>query len=175
MRYFSFTIKLQICPFLLKDSLFLLYKVVFQHESSLLLSLSCHWWCFTYQVMNFYGNLNYISAWINRQISNNTVPGQDDKVQHLAPPHRKVTVAWTGFMIKVTPCRIYTLDLMSWVNDWIYPQPVPSLGNKLRERCQYWKLMEKYSWARCHDEETNTQCIPAKPQVPCEAHLMYFS
>lgn len=82
-----------------------------------------------------------------------------------------------SLMIKVDPYRMYTLVLMSWVNDCIYPPSTPSMGNKLDSDLNSEKWWKKYPKARYPNEErkqASTQYIPAKPQVSHEVNLMSF-
>lgn len=124
----------------------------FQHESSLLLSLSSHWWCFTQQVMNFYGNL------ITFQLE-----AQANKQQHWPWPGWQGATSGTSSQKSHSSLnRVYDKgqslqNLHTWLDElsqWLNLSSACSMpGQQTREWCQYWKLMEKYSWARYHDEE----------------------
>lgn len=133
--------------------------MLFQHEPSLLLFLSCHWRRFTQQAMNFYGNLItfQLEVQANKQQQRPWPGWQRCNIWHL------LTAAWTGFMIKVIPAEFTHLTwwaesmtefILSLFPAWATNSRVMSIlktDGKI--------FMGKMPW---WGKETNTQCIPAK-------------
>lgn len=136
--------------------------MLFQNESSLLLSLSCHWWRFTQQVMNLYENLItfQLEVQANKQ-QHSPWPGWQGATSVTSSQRSNSSLDWVydkGQSLQ---------NLHTWLDEltqWLNLSSACSMpGQQTREWGQYWKLMEKYSWARCHEEERKQ--IPNASQI----------